>query len=426
MTGFEIEEEFLSLLMMDPNLFKKLVISDEVFLDLKNKFIFNLLKKQFEDIKTIDIPTLYEKYKNYFSKKYPAKDIIEKITLILGNSFSTTSKFNYYQETLHSRFIKNEMMNVIKEYQLGKIETEELLDTIHRYENQTIKIDENRLSPSEIFQIINSQNKNINFRFEVLSKYANIQEHDTVVVAARPGVGKTGFILNLLEDLSDTYNCILFNMEMSEKQVYSRLVSINTQTDLNYLTNPVTDYQKNAIQEGCKNISNKKIKVYSSSQTILTIKRIIVNESKKEHTIVFIDYVGLINSIDKKQNSYERVTAIVKELRQISIDYNCTIFIVSQLNRNAGVSDDRIPKLIDLKETGELEQSGTTVLMLYDENHDLNISKEKIDISVIIAKNRNGKNGIVPLRYNKLNQRFDIPEKKIKNPNEWRKENGPN
>lgn len=419
---FVIEEEFLGNLILSPNLMKKVVIPEEVFFDIQNRFIFKLIKLQFQDSGTISIPALLTNYKEYFNEKFKASVIVEKTTLLMANSIPIESKFDYYQETLFSRYIRSEILKSIKEFQNQKINTEELLNTIHKYENMSIKTTENKLDYNQIFRIINSKNKNINFKFNVLSKYSNIQEHDLVVIAARTGIGKTAFILNLLEDLSDRYNCILFNMEMSEKQVYQRLVAINTGIPMKYHDKPETDYQKEKILEGCKNIAEKKIKIISSGQTIATIRRKIINESKDEHTIVFIDYVGLISSTDKNQSTYEKVTNIVKELRQISLDYNCTIFLVSQLNRNSEDRADKIPKISDLKESGELEQSATTVLMLYDENHENNKSKQEIEISVVIGKNRNGKVGIIPLIYNKENQKYNNLEKKIKDPNSWRKE----
>ncbi len=419
----DIEEQILGNILLKPELMLQTVISSECFLNPKNKFIYELIRKQFQDSKTIDIVTLVENYKTLFTDKYSAKDIVEVMTKMLTNALPFND-YNYYQETLFSRYIKFKILEIINYYRCEKITTDELLFNIHKYENMSISINDNKLSSNDIYKLINSENRNINFRLNKLSNAANIQEHDLVVIAARTGIGKTSFILNLIENLSDQYNCVLFNMEMSEKQVYQRLVSINTNVPINDLTNPKTEYQKNIIQDGCKNISNKKIKVINSSQTINSIRRQIINESKKGHVLAFVDYIGLVNSSKKHISQYEKVTEIVRELRQISLDYDCTIFLVSQLNRNSENrgKNDMMPKLVDLKESGELEQSATTVLLLYDENHDNNRSKKEIEIKVIIAKNRNGKVGIVPLTYNKEQQKYDNQQGIIKDPNSWRKE----
>ena len=418
----DLEEEVIGCLILHPENIAKLVIPDECFKNIENRFIVKLLKKQYQDIRNIDLIALEEKYKHLFNRKFNQEIIIKKMVNIMTNTFG--HNFDYYQELLFERYVNDLILSVIDKFKNNQISQDELLTSIHKYEALSIKISANKLTGDEVFKIINTKNKSINFRFDKLSKYANIQEHDLVVVSARPGIGKTGFILNLLEDLSDRYNCILFNMEMSDKQVYQRLVGINTKIPIIYHDNPATDYQKEQLIKGSKAIANKNIKVISRSQTISSIRKRIIEESKQGHTLAFIDYVGLIGSNDKTKSLYEKTTAIVKELRQISLDYDCTIFLVAQINRNSENSKDKRPKISDLKETGELEQSATTVLMLHNENYYKGVEMEIEEIEVIIGKNRNGQTGILTLEYNQLNQRFDVKgtNKKYNEPNGWRKE----
>ena len=399
-----IEDTILGHLLLKPELFKKTVISETNFLNEENKFIFKLLKKQYEEYQTINIIGIAENYKTEFNIRNPANKIIEKLTHLLAETLLQVNDYDYFQELLFNKYIDNEMMKVINKFKNQEINKETLLENIHSLESQSIRLDNNRLNGMEIFNLINSKNKNINFRFEKLSTTANIQEHDLVIIAARTGLGKSGFCLNLLEDLSDRYNCLYFNMEIAEKQLYQRLVSINSKIDMKYLDNPATTYQEDAIKMACEKIASKKIKVFSQGQTVATIRRKIMNESKQGHTIVFIDHVGLIKS-KKNSSLYENLTEIVKELRQMSLDYDCTIFLVSQLNRTA--DNKQLPKISELKDSGELEQSATTVILMHDENQDKNISKDDVSITFLIGKNRNGSLGMMHYQYNKLSQRFD-------------------
>lgn len=408
--NLELEENVLGSLLLKPELMKSVVISSDCFLDEINRFLFKLLKKQFEDYGTIDYVGLLENYKKYFTGKFTAGKVMERITIIIAD-VPVTTNFDYYQKSLFSRYIEHEILNAIQKFNKTKITKDELFDLIHKYESLGIDTQDHHYSPKEIFSLINSSNKGIKFRFSKLSNVANIQEHDLVIIAARTGIGKSGFCLNLLEDISDRYNCIYFNMEIAEKQLYQRLVSINSKIPMSQMDNIQTDYQKSHILESCKQISNKKIKVFNQAQTVSNIRRIIINESKLEHTVVFIDHIGLIIP-QKNASIYENITTITKELRQINLNYNCTIILVSQLNRSA--DDDSVPKLSELKDSGELEQSATTVIMLHDENYGKNISKNTIDLSFFIAKNRNGSLGKTKLIYNKLNQRFDEKEKEWK------------
>ena len=400
----DVEETILGHLLLKPYLFKRTVISDNHFLNEQNKFIFKLIKKQYDDIQSIDLIGITTNYLSEFNTKNPTNIIIPKISEIMDQVLLQENHYDYYQELLFDKYIDNEMMKSINKFKSQQINKETLLQEIHNLESQSIKLEDNRLNSNEIFQLINSKNRNINFRFNKLSETANIQEHDLVIIAARTGLGKSGFCLNLLEDLSDRYNCLYFNMEIAEKQLYQRLVSINSKIDMKYLDNPVTDYQKDAIKKACESIASKKIKIYSQGQTVATIRKKITKESKQGHTIVFIDHVGLIKS--KKDSSlYENLTEIVKELRQISLDCDCTIILVSQLNRSA--DNKQLPKISELKDTGELEQSATTVILMHDENQEKNMSKDEVPITFLIGKNRNGSLGMTHYQYNKLNQRFE-------------------
>lgn len=414
----EIENEFLGILLLKPENMKRVLITDVCFLNPDNRFIFNLFKRQFEDVKTIDLIGIVENYKHLFDTKFPINRIVAEINNIIAQAF-IPNQFDYYQETLFSRYIEHQILDTIKKFQNHGISKDEMLQTIHKYESMGLKTEKGRLSKDEIFSMINSKNKNLQLRFKKVSELANIQEHDLVIIAARTGIGKSGFCLNLMEELSDKYNCLYFNMEMSEKQVYQRLVGINTGIATKYHDNPETEYQLNKIKQGCENIARKKIKILNQVPTVTHIRQKVMMESKNEHTIVFIDHVGLIKS-SEKGTLYEKVTAIAKELRQISLDCDCTIFLVSQLSRSK--NQDERPSINDLRDSGELEQSASQVILLHNEKVVETRAKPEIELELIFGKNRNGWMGITKLKYNKENQRFDELKESTKEPNSWRKE----
>lgn len=260
------------------------------------------------------------------------------------------------------------------------------------------------LSEEEIYHIITKQDKQIKFRLNTLSSLIKLTEHDFVVIGARPGVGKTGFALNLLEDISNRYKCLYFNMEMSEQQILRRLVSINSKVPMSNLINPVTKYQSGLIKESVKNISNKNLKIFTGIQTTNSIKQTIIRESKQEHVVCFIDYIGLISGMNNK-TQYERITSIVKELRQISMNFDCTIIGLAQVNRNA--EKENAPTLKDLKDSGELEQSAVSVMLLHNENANKEVEKRIEELEVIVAKNRNGRTGAIEVEYDQFNQQIN-------------------
>lgn len=393
----DLESEILGTLCLKPELFKVLIIDEKHFSVPINKKILNLIKKQYEEINEINI-ALMSKYLNN-DKEFSniTSTLIDYISDVVPPTKETFIKL---QEELYRKYISNEIDKVLNLYQKKEINQEDMINKINNLQAEVLNNVEDKLNADQIYNLVISKNKNINFKFQTLSRYSNIQEHDLITIAARPGVGKTGFLLNLLEDLSTKYNCLFFNMEMTDKQVYSRLVSINSYVPMEDFMTDKND-KKIKIFEGCERIAKKKFKVFTGTQTVSSIKNKIMKESKDKHTIVFIDYVGLIFN-GTKENEYERLTSVMKELRKLTLDYDCTIFLASQLNRETNMKK---PNISDLKGSGELEQSSTTVILLYEDDNS-KVDMNHYIITAAIGKNRNGKKGKVLLDYYKNTQLF--------------------
>ena len=405
MTGLEsleLEETIVGLILADYHLLDRLLLSEKNFTNPKLIKLLSAMKDEYKKFHKFDLVGLVSEHQELFQGKDAIT--IEYLTNIM--QLGLPSHFEYYQENLFRMHIKKLLLLAIERFKANQMTQDELLDYIHEIEQKSLNSKLNRLTKEQIYSLVSQKKNRIIFRFEKLTKAANIQEHDLIVIAARPGIGKTGFALNILENLSDNYNCLYFNMEMTEQQIYRRLIGINTYLEVNKLDDFSDQYVVNKAKDACNNLSKKKINIITGGQTIRTIKSQVIKESNNEHTIVFIDYVGLIRDTEKNRSSYERVTEIVKELRQISLDYNCTIFVLAQINRNSEKEKDKYPKISDLKESGELEQSATTVLMLHNENAYKFVDARNDYVKLIIGKNRNGETGIIDYHYNQKNQRF--------------------
>lgn len=401
--SLELEETILGSIISKPVLIEKLALSDEYFNYPQTKRILRLLQTQYQEYKIIDFVGMVQNYPEYFEGKNSMVSI-EYLTDILQKA--DPNHFEYYQESLFKFYVKRKILQKIEEYKNNRISQDELLESIHEIEQKSLNNDGNYLTSEQIYRLISQRNRKIDFKYKKLTKYANIQEHDLIVLAARPGIGKTGFAVNLLENLSDKYKCIYFNLEMTEQQLYRRIVAINSKIPMAEQDN-LNDFNSvSQLQYACNKIAKKKIKIITGGQTMRMIRSKIIKESSDEHSIIFIDYVGLIRDTEKNRSSYERVTEIVKELRQISLDYNCTIFVLAQINRNSEKEKNKYPKISDLKESGELEQSATTVLMLHNENAYKPTNQRNTEIKLIIGKNRNGETGIIDFDYYPNTQNF--------------------
>lgn len=395
----ELEQELIGILFIKPNRIDELVLPIECFDSKVHRKIVEIVLKQWKEHHSTDLPTMIENYQEVISKDINIADFIPEITICVSSA-PTDANFEYLQETLFQKHKKKLVIQQIKLFEKNQITYEKFMDFIRDVNSKILFNQQKKVTGEEIYNMITRKSKRISFQYKTLTFFGNIQEHDLVILAARPGVGKTGFALNLCNFLSEEYKTIYFSMEMSQKQIYSRLLSIESHIDMKYLDNPQTKFQAQKVREFSDKVASKKLEVIYANQTLSSIKTKIIKESKKEHVIVFIDYVGLIYPSKRYSSIYERITDIVKELRVISLDFDCTIFLISQLNRQG---QDK-PRLIDLKDSGELEQAGTAVLLLSKQDNTSVADKEYMNLE--IAKNRNGRTGVVEFIYDKNNQIF--------------------
>ena len=185
------------------------------------------------------------------------------------------------------------------------------------------------------------------------------------MIGASTGTGKSGLMLNLMNDLMNKYQCIYFNMEMSKSTIYKRIISINSEVPVNNIEKPETKYQEEKVNDAIKNISDKKLVIEHKATYLQEIKAVLKtmkNDSK--HTILFLDHIGLIK-ISGYKSPYEQMTEVAKQLRQICLDYDCTIIAACQLNRSSYNSNEL--NLSMLKDSGELENSSSKVILMYRE-----------------------------------------------------------
>lgn len=399
MNDYNNELYFLANIYDKPELIKQIVIPLECIRDNLNRFILQTFIYSYKQSGTINLPTLLEENQKGFEGKYNDKEYMQRVSQIIDLNNYDITDFDYYQQLLFEDYKEELLKQVINDFQQNKLNQDDLYNKIHSIEARTIDTTTGYRTVDEIKDLVITNNKTIPFRLEKLSKRIKLQEHDLMVISARTGIGKSGFALNLLEDLSKRHKCILFNMEMSESSVYKRLISIMTTIPMDLLSTPKSDRQQRVIDYACEQLSKRKLKIISRGQTIQSIRREIINEQRDEHLMVFIDYVGLIGSTEKHKSLYELITSVVKELRNISMSYNCTIFLLAQINR----SGEDNPKLSDLKESGELEQSATQVIILNAEE----TNEDEQVVELTLAKHREGKKAKLNLIYNRTNQIFE-------------------
>jgi len=244
--------------------------------------------------------------------------------------------------------------------------------------------------------------------FPEFGKRAKIELHDSVVLAADTGVGKSSLAINFMHDLSDEYPCMYFNLEMDNIDVLRRLTAIHTGIDINTIEKYKHDPKiAEAVNTALKTITEEKkpIQVIQGSKykayLLENMQEIIERstEGREEPTIVFIDHSLLMNIKDASASRYERFTELSEKLRQFALGHNIILFILLQQSRAGKASEEERPKNSSLKESGSWENDSTQIVFLW---YDPIARKKKL----IITKNRHGEGGEFALEYWKYTQTY--------------------
>lgn len=245
--------------------------------------------------------------------------------------------------------------------------------------------------------------------FPNFSKTANIQLHDSVVIAADTGAGKSSLALNFLNDLNEQYPIIYFNLEMTMIHVLRRLVAINSGFEIRNIENYKKDPDTAQLVNICLNrITKRKPLQVLNAGDITTVEQIeaVIDRSTKdreEPTIVIIDHSLLVNTEAANNSRYDRFTQISEKLRKLSLSQNIILFILLQQSRAGKASEEERPKNSSLKESGSWENDATQICFLWYDPLEPGRNKKKL----LITKNRNGESGgEFPLDYNKHTQTY--------------------
>ena len=270
--------------------------------------------------------------------------------------------------------------------------------------NQLGTVKQENITEEDLKKCLNSDNKTIRgLGLPRLEACLKMKEHDFMVISASgTGGGKTALALNLLSELSKHYQCVYFNMEMAEEDIYERLVSIQSGETMDTLERYkyITDKKiKNRIDEAMKEIGeHKRIDIHTGAKSLEAIKATINRMDPEEHIIVFIDHIGMIRGFSRS-SLYEKTTEIAKTLRAMALNHNITMIALSQVSRGqpqqgSKAQYNEAPTLSRLKESGEIENSARQVIFIYQKRED--------DYYIRIAKNTRGQVGIdIPITFTK-------------------------
>ena len=399
----EIENEFMALVLNKPEVIDLLQIKPKILKLQKNQCMLKYVIECYKKIGFIDLPTIAHMHADL--------DIDYFVTLFMDTMWHKNAWREQLQIAQESilKFYKEDVIKVCADkLKAKKITYDEYMGYIKKLDELQLVDGTGELTKKEILDSINEKKAKINLNvFPKLNNILKLVQGDFLIVGATTGAGKSGFLINLMADLMNTYQCIYFNMEMSKSTIYKRIISVNTNLKIEDIENPRSEHQKEIINQALDKIEACKIIIEHKATDMQSLKNVVAKfKNSDKHTIIFVDHIGLVK-IDGMKSLYEQATEVAKQLRQLCLDYDCTIISASQLNRSA-YSNDAM-SLSMLKDSGELENSASKVMLLYKGK---DAKKEDMQMSMVldVAKNRDGFTGCIPVIYDKEKQIFTEKE----------------
>lgn len=420
----------------------------EAFYDLRHRELYCVLAELYEARVAIDVLTVHEALKT--RSKLAAVGGLEYVTA-LPERVPSAYHLPQYLEIVREKYLLRRMLQACTAA-IGRIyeeggEVDALFDGIER---DLLAVNEARVEAKEVrlkdalqhvveriedYQRGKAQMEGLPTGFEYLDKMLlGMGPGDMIVIAARPGLGKTSIGMQIIGHLAREKNvpCAVFTMEMTANQLAARLLFQQSRCDFQryrsgYLEN--TDVPK-LIET---NLALMRAPVLLDETPAINVLQLRARARRFHHQhkigCILVDYVQLMRPSRFYNNREQEVAEISGGIKQLAKELSIPIIVLAQLNRDLEKSSRRRPQLSDLRESGAIEQDADVVAMLYSPK----LEKEEIAelelkgqdwsdnwrrINLLVAKQRNGPTGDCKLLYRKKSMRFESLFEKPKRPGE--------
>ena len=234
------------------------------------------------------------------------------------------------------------------------------------------------------------------------SLLSGLQRENLIIVAARPGVGKSSFVTNVARNIAVDAGVpvAMFSLEMSRFEIGMRLLCAEARVPWEKVrTGRVATEEWTRIVEAAEVLHEAPLYIVDSGNvTIVDIRaKARRMKSKQGLGLIIVDYLQLMSSHSRTENRQQEVAEISRSLKLLAKELEIPVIAVSQLNRNPETRADKRPQLSDLRESGSIEQDSDIVMFIHRDDSDDPTVKGKADI--IVAKHRNGPTQTVPLTF---------------------------
>ena len=233
---------------------------------------------------------------------------------------------------------------------------------------------------------------------------SGMQPSDLILIAARPSMGKTAFVLNIAQHVAFKLKetVAIFSLEMSKEQLVNRLFSLESRVDSQHIRNGnLTDSDWERLIESAGVIGESNLIIDDTPGISISELRSKCRKYKLEHDLkmIIIDYLQLMSGSGRAESRQNEISEISRSLKALARELHVPVLALSQLSRAVEQRPDHTPMLSDLRESGAIEQDADVVMFIYRDDYYNHDSEKKGIATIIIAKQRNGPIGDVDLAW---------------------------
>ena len=385
---------------------------DDFYID-KHKIIFSCLSNLNKDGVPVDITIVIDRLES--SKELSLVGNVDYL-IEIANFVPSAANIDYYIKIVHDKSILRKLIEASNEITNASFTSDgpvnEVLDeaeakifeVVHKRKSKEFRNIKDVVFKAQSDLEKLSENKNeitgLATGFYELDRITSgLHENELIILAARPGMGKTAFALNIASNIArnTTKNIAIFNFEMSAEQLVNRMFSSIGQINFSKFRNGNFDNEDwKKLSESVSILSQTNMKIDDTpGSTIYDIRSKCrrLSSSKEGLALVVIDYLQLINGTSKNANNRQQeVSEISRGLKMMAMELHVPVIALAQLSRAVEGRPDKRPLMSDLRESGSIEQDADMVGFLYrDEYYNREAMNNDVNISeFIIGKNRSG------------------------------------
>ena len=421
--SMEAEQAVIGSMLMDRDAMESAleILQPDDFYGRQYGTLFQAIRELNTENKPVDLVTLQERLKeNNVPEELAGMDFIREV---LG-SVPTSANVKYYAKIVKEKSLMRRLIRTTEEitaqcYQ-GTDNVEALMDST---EKKIFNLMQSRgggdftpirqvvINALERIEAASKQNGSITGVstgfIDLDYQTSGMQPSDLILVAARPSMGKTAFVLNMAQHMAfrDNITTAIFSLEMSKEQLVNRLFSLESKVDAQVLRNGrLEDSDWERLIESAEIIGNSNLIIDDTPSISIAELRSKCRKYKMEMNlgVIIIDYLQLMSGSSGGKSSTSRqqeISDISRSLKAVARDLNVPVIALSQLSRAVEQRDDKRPMLSDLRESGAIEQDADVVMFIYRDDYYNKESEKKNIAEIIVAKQRNGPVGTVELAW---------------------------